>query len=180
MSDITHLQYPIGKASIPTEISEEKLQEWITTLELLPVRLSTLVSDMSDEQLDTPYRDGGWTVRQLVHHISDSHHHSYIRFKWALTEDNPLIKPYLEKEWAELDDAKYAPIEWSLKHIEVVHFKLVRLLKGMTNAQFERTFRHPEGKSTISLRQNVGQYAWHSNHHYAHIENLVKRENAGS
>ena len=175
MSDLTHLQYPIGKFSMPTQISDKQLQEWVTTLEVFPARLRAMVGEMTDQQLDTSYREGGWTVRQLVHHISDSHHHSYTRFKWALTEDNPLIKPYLEKEWAELEDAKFTPIEWSLKHIEVVHFKLVRLLRSMTDEQFEQTFRHPEGESAINLRQNTGHYAWHSMHHYTHIKNLVDR-----
>ena len=170
------LRYPIGTFTPPETISDEKLKEWITILEVLPAQLRDMVSEMKDEQLDTPYRPEGWTVRQVVHHVADSHHHSYIRFKWALTEDNPTIKPYLEKEWTNLPDLKGMPVEWSLKHLEAVHYKLVRLLRSLSDAQLERTFIHPDGNKTISSRQNVGRYAWHGMHHYMHIANLVKRE----
>ena len=169
------LKYPIGTFTPPETISDEKLKEWITILEVLPAQLRDMVSEMKDEQLDTPYRPEGWTVRQVVHHVADSHHHSYIRFKWALTEDNPTIKPYLEKEWTNLPDLKGMPVEWSLKHLEAVHYKLVRLLRSLSDAQLERTFIHPDGNKTISSRQNVGRYAWHGMHHYMHIVNLVKR-----
>lgn len=170
------LKYPIGKFTPPETITNEKLKEWITILEVLPAQLRDMVSEMKDDQLDTPYRPEGWTVRQVVHHVADSHHHSYIRFKWALTEDNPTIKPYLEKEWTNLPDLKGMPVEWSLKHLEAVHYKLVRLLRSLSDEQYERTFIHPDGNKVISLRQNVGQYAWHGMHHYMHIANLVKRE----
>ncbi|WP_299678820.1 YfiT family bacillithiol transferase [uncultured Dokdonia sp.] len=170
------LKYPIGTFTPPDTISDEKLKEWITILEVLPAQLRDMVSEMKDEQLDTPYRPEGWTVRQVVHHVADSHHHSYIRFKWALTEDNPTIKPYLEKEWTNLPDLDGMPVEWSLRHLEAVHYKLVRLLRSLSDEQLERTFIHPDGNKTISLRQNVGQYAWHGMHHYMHIANLVKRE----
>lgn len=175
MEDLEKLKYPIGHAQIPTSISEKLLVEWIAILEALPSRLRVLTKDLTDDQLDTPYRPEGWTVRQLIHHISDSHHNSYIRFKWALSEDNPMIKAYDEKGWAQLPDMD-EPLEWSLRHLEVVHHKLVVLLRKLSNDDFERTFIHPDGNKTVTLRQNVGQYAWHSNHHYAHIKNLVKRE----
>jgi hypothetical protein len=176
MENNAQLQYPIGTYSMPTAISEEKLKEWITILEMMPAQLRDMVSEMNDQQLDTPYRTDGWTIRQVVHHLADSHHHSYIRFKWALTEDIPVIKPYDEKKWTDLQDLTGMPVEWSLRHLEVVHYKLVRLLKTMTSEQFMRSFIHPVGDKTISLRQNVGQYAWHSMHHYMHIKNLVDRK----
>lgn len=171
------LQYPIGKFQAPAQITKEHLIAWIDTLDQLPARLRALTKDLSDEQLDTPYRPEGWTVRQVVHHLADSHHNSYIRFKWALTEDNPVIKAYDEKAWTLLPDLEASPIEWSLRHLEVIHHKLVQLLKVMTEAHYKRTFTHPDGNKVVTLEENLGHYAWHSNHHYAHIENLVKRSN---
>ena len=168
------LKYPIGKYEIPPQITAEQLKDWIQVLEDLPYNFEALVADLNDEQLDTPYRPGGWTVRQVVHHVSDSHHHSYIRFKWALTEENPIIKPYFEKEWANLFDTRTAPIEMSLNHLKAVHFKLVYLLKGLSDEQLNRTFTHPDGNEVTTLKENVGRYAWHGSHHFAHIKNLVK------
>ncbi len=173
---LQQLRYPIGVYVVPEEITQVHLDEWITILEDLPKRLADMVIQLSEEQLETPFRPGGWTVRQLVHHISDSHHHSYIRFKWALTEDNPVIKPYLEKEWSKLFDAQSAPIEMSLDHLKAVHAKLVYLLKGLSKEDLQRKFTHPEGNETTTLAINIGRYAWHGSHHFAHIENLIKRE----
>lgn len=171
------LRYPTGRYKPTINISKEKLGKWISVLEHLPNKLSKLVLPLTNAQLDTPYRPEGWTVRQVVHHISDSHHHSYIRFKWALTEDKPTIKPYFEERWANLFDTKTAPIQMSLDHISAVHFKLVYLLKGLTDDQLNRSFIHSETNTEVMLRQNVGIYAWHSEHHYAHIKNLLKRKN---
>ena len=173
---LEQLRYPIGKYIIPDPITETQLEQWIKTLEDLPDLLSALVVPLSEEQLDTPYRPGGWTVRQLVHHISDSHHHSYTRFKWALTEDNPVIKAYFEKEWSKLFDARTAPIHLSLAHLSAVHAKLVYLLKGLSKEQLQRKFTHPEGHAVTTLAENVGRYAWHGSHHLAHIQELIKRE----
>ncbi len=170
------LQYPIGKFKEPDVITEVQLKSWISILEDLPQRLETMVGSMTKEQLATPYRPGGWTVRQLVHHIADSHHNSYIRFKWALTEPTPTIKPYFEKEWAELFDARTAPIQLSLDHLKAVHAKLVYLLKGLNDADLAREFIHPDGNVATSLASNIGRYAWHGTHHFTHIENLIKRE----
>ncbi|WP_420319956.1 YfiT family bacillithiol transferase [Flagellimonas sp.] len=173
---LQQLRYPIGTYQIPEVISQEHLDGWIDILENLPQRLEAMVSPLSEEQLETPYRPEGWTVRQLVHHISDSHHHSYIRFKWGLTEDNPVIKPYFEKEWSKLFDAQSAPIQMSLDHLKAVHAKLVYLLKGLSKEDLERKFTHPEGNEETTLAENIGRYAWHGSHHFAHIENLIKRE----
>ena len=170
------LKYPIGKYEIPEPITEAHIETWITVLELLPERFEKLVTPLNDAQLETPYRLGGWTVRQVVHHVSDSHHHSYTRFKWALTEDNPLIKAYFEKEWSKLFDAKTAPIQLSLNHLKAVHAKLVYLLRGLSQEDLTRTFLHPEGSVTSTLAENIGRYAGHGSHHLAHIQNLVSRE----
>ncbi|MBO0321982.1 bacillithiol transferase BstA [Muricauda sp. CAU 1633] len=173
---LEQLKYPIGHYQIPEIITDQQLQEWITVLEELPQKLEVMVSPLSAKQLETPYRPGGWTVRQLVHHIADSHHHSYIRFKWALTEENPLIKPYDEKAWSELFDARTAPIQISLDHLKAVHAKLVYLLKGLSKEDLQRTFTHPDGNEVTTLDVNIGRYAWHGSHHFAHIANLIQRE----
>lgn len=170
------LRYPLGKFKAPEQISDAQINEWIAVLESLPNRLEGMVIGLSEKQLETPYRPGGWTVRQLVHHISDSHHNSYIRFKWALTEDKPVIKPYDEKAWAELFDSRTAPIQMSLDHLRAIHTKLVFLLKGLSKEQLQRKFIHPDGNQESTLAENIGRYAWHSNHHFAHIANLIQRE----
>ncbi|WP_430906423.1 YfiT family bacillithiol transferase [Maribacter sp. 2-571] len=169
------LRYPIGKFNAPEQIDATMLAKWIEILETLPKRLEDMVTPLSEAQLDTPYRSDGWTVRQVVHHVSDSHHHSYIRFKWGMTENAPVIKPYLEKEWSNLFDAKTAPIALSLAHLTAVHAKLVYFLKGLSSAELERTFIHPEGNVETTLAVNIGRYAWHGSHHFAHIAELLKR-----
>ena len=169
------LKYPIGKFECPCTITQATIDAWLSILKHLPNRLEQLVANLSDKQLDTVYRPNGWTIRQVIHHIADSHHHSYIRFKWAMTEDNPVIKAYNENTWAAQHDYNQ-PIELSLLHIKVVHAKLVYYLKGLTIQQLQRTFIHPETNETVTLDKNLGNYAWHSNHHYAHIENTLKRE----
>lgn len=174
--EIEKLKYPIGHFDCPKEITRTHIDNWIQVLETFPGKLSALVLSLSDAQLDTPYRPEGWTVRQVIHHLADSHHHSYIRFKWTLTEDKPVIKYYYEHLWAELPDAKYAPIQLSLDHIKVVHAKLVYLLKALSAEELNKNFIHPEHNEEVVLKKNIGIYAWHSEHHYAHIESLVIRE----
>ncbi|WP_276167664.1 YfiT family bacillithiol transferase [Zobellia alginiliquefaciens] len=174
--ELEQLKYPIGKFEKPEQITHEQIQEWIHVLEMIPEELENLVKDLTDEQLETPYRPGGWTVRQTVHHISDSHHNSYIRFKWALTEHNPVIKAYDEKAWAELFDTKTAPIQLSLDHLKAVHGKLVHLLNGLSNVQLKMTFTHPSGNVQVLLDENIGHYAWHGRHHFAQILNLIERK----
>ncbi|MCB4799732.1 putative metal-dependent hydrolase [Tamlana sp. PT2-4] len=177
VEDLQKLKYPIGQFNGPEKITKVEIDSWILELETLPNKLELLVGVLTDNQLDTVYRPGGWTVRQVVHHISDSHHNSYLRFKWALTEDKPLIKAYYEDRWAELFDSKTAPIQMSLNHLKAIHVKLVYLLKGLSLADLQKSFIHPEDNLEYTLAFNVGKYAWHGNHHYAHIENLLKREN---
>lgn len=175
-STLEKLRYPIGHFVAPEKITDTLLADWIAQLEALPVVLEDLVKGLNEEQLDTPYRPGGWTVRQLVHHISDSHHNSYVRFKWALTEDTPTIKPYDEKAWAELFDSRAAPIGISLAHLKAVHAKLVYLLKGLSGEDLTRRFIHPDGNMTSTVAENIGRYAWHGSHHYTHIKKLLVRK----
>ena len=172
--EIEQLRYPIGVFDCPNNISKQHIESWISILKHYPNRLENLVIALTDDQLDTPYRQDGWTIRQVIHHVSDSHHHSYIRFKWALTEDKPIIKYYYEQLWAELPDAKLAPIQMSLDHLRTIHFKLVYLLKSLNEDQLNRSFIHPENNEEVILKKNIGIYAWHSNHHYAHIENILR------
>jgi len=173
---LENLKYPIGKANLPSSITSDHIKAWILILEEFPQKLSELVQNLNDDQLDTPYREGGWTLRQVVHHVADSHHHSYIRFKWTLTEDKPTIKAYFEARWAELHDSQSAPIALSLNALSTTHAKLVYFLKGLTSKDLEQEFIHPETNEDVSLKKNIGIYAWHSQHHYAHIENLMKRK----
>ncbi|WP_100612013.1 YfiT family bacillithiol transferase [Confluentibacter lentus] len=176
-NELETLKYPIGKFDFPDSVTKEYIEDCISILEHFPERLEMLVKNLSEEQLDTTYRPEGWTIRQTVHHLSDSHHHSYTRFKWALTEEKPIIKAYHEDLWAELIDSKSAPITMSLQHLKAIHFKLVYLLKRLSDEDLSRSFIHPETKKEVSLKRNIGLYAWHSKHHYAHIENVLKRNN---
>ena len=169
------LKYPIGKFVFPESATTEQVNIWISLLEEFPERLKLLVNNLSNNQLDTPYRPDGWTVRQTIHHISDSHQQSFTRIKWALTEDKPIIKAYYEERWAELTDSKTAPIEMSLEHLRATHLKMVYLLRRLSEADLNRTFIHPETKNEISLKRHIGLYAWHGNHHYAQIEHLLIR-----
>lgn len=175
--DLEQLKYPIGKFDCPNTITPEHIKSWISILGHFSNRLEKLFKNLTDKQLDTPYRPDGWTIRQVVHHLSDSHQHSYTRFKWTLTEDKPIIKAYEEKDWAELPDAKTAPIEMSLLHLKAIHSKLVYLLKSLSIDDLNKSFNHPETNEEVVLKYNIGMYAWHSNHHYAHIENLLIRKN---
>ncbi len=178
MSNLEQLKYPIGKFTCPATITEAHIKDWTQVLEQFPNRLEALVSLLSDEQLNTPYRPDGWTVRQVVHHVSDSHHHSYTRIKWALTEDQPTIKAYYEDRWAKVFDyGSDIPIQPSLRYLSALHAKLVFLIKGLSDEDLRRTYIHPDGNRIVSLKEHIGTYAWHSNHHYAHVKNLVDRMN---
>ena len=174
--DIEKLKYPIGKANIPKIILKNDLQSWIQTIEEFPQKLSKLIQHLSEEQLDTCYRKNGWTIRQVIHHCYDSHHNSYTRFKWALTEKKPVIKAYFEEKWAELHDGKSAPISLSLTAISALHAKWVYFLKGLADNDLSCYFIHPEGNEKVTLKENIGIYSWHCNHHFAHIEQLMIRK----
>lgn len=176
MEELEKLKYPIGHFVCPVEITKEDISSWIAVLDELPRRLTILVKNFSIEQLETPYRNGGWTVRQVIHHMADSHHNSYTRFKWALTENKPIIKVYEEKDWSEMIDAKSAPIELSLNYLSALHAKLVYMLKSLSIHDYKKSYIHPVGNINVSVAENIGKYAWHSNHHFAHIKNLVLSE----
>jgi uncharacterized damage-inducible protein DinB len=163
-------RYPIGRFDCPEIISSEERQNAIATLAELPEQLRNAVEGLGSAQLSTPYREGGWTVRQLVHHIADSHMNAFIRIRLALTEDWPTIKRYDEQAWATLHDSA-APIEWSLELIESLHARWVMLLQSFTEEQWQRGYRHPENGDT-SLDVATLMYAWHSRHHVAHITHL--------
>ena len=172
--DIEFLKYPIGKFTLPESIGSVSIGNAIQTLRSFPSLIFTAVSSFSPEQLDTPYRPGGWTVRQLIHHCADSHMNAFIRFKLALTEDNPTIKPYEEAEWAKLSDSNL-PIEPSLAVIKAIHLKWVTILEAMKPEDFKKTFFHPEKQRSQSLDEVTLMYAWHSTHHLAHVQHLVLR-----
>lgn len=164
------LKYPIGQFEAPETITQTHLDNWIEILETLPAKVEALVKDLDAAQLQRTYRPGGWNIQELVHHIADSHHNSYTRFKWALTENTPLIKAYNEQAWAELIDTQTAPIQLSITYLYALHAKLVYLLKRLTPEQLELAFIHPEDNSRTTLKENIGKYAWHSRHHLKHIE----------
>ena len=170
---IEDLRYPVGKFDVSVELTPEKRAEYIQIIRDLPEKLAAAVAGLTDEQLDTPYRPEGWTVRQTVHHVADSHINSLCRFKLALTEDNPTIRPYFEDRWAELADNRL-PVETSLKIIDGVHARWSALLESLNEEDFQKTLIHPEsGPWTVGAF--LGLYAWHSLHHTAHITKLRER-----
>jgi len=168
------LRYPIGTPKVQSRLDARLREQSIFELAEAPALLRRVVAGLTDAQLDTPYRDGGWTVRQVIHHVADSHMNSYVRFRLALTEDNPTIKPYNEAAWAQLPDASTLPVEVSLQLLDGIHRRLVDLLRGLPEEKFARTFQHPE-RGPMTLDANVALYAWHGRHHAAHVEALRKR-----
>jgi uncharacterized damage-inducible protein DinB len=168
------LSYPIGRFEYVGESNEKQRLDLISRIERAPERLRSAVAGLSDEQLNTAYRPGGWTVRQVVHHLPDSHMNSYVRFRLAPTEHEPVIKPYGQERWAELADARTAPIESSLALLEALHQRWVLLLRSMGSADFARAFVHPE-LGRMTLDRNLALYAWHGDHHVAHITGLRER-----
>lgn len=175
--DIEKLKFPIGKFAKPTTITKDILEMWISGISTFPKRLSVEVINLSDEQLDTQYRPDGWTIRQVIHHCADSHMNSLTRFKLALTEDAPTIRPYYEERWAELIDSKILHIAPSLKMLEGIHERWTNLLNSLTEEQLARTFLHPDNGQTLRIDENIGLYSWHCNHHLAHITEAKKRNN---
>lgn len=172
---MTDLRYPIGKFTYDENLTEDQKRAFLDDVAQAPANLRAAVKGLSETQLDTAYRPGGWTVRQVVHHVPDSHLNSYVRFKLALTEDEPTIKPYAEDRWAELPDTKATPVEVSLVLLESLHDRWVRLLRSLTPEEWKRTFRHPE-MGAMTLEKTLALYAWHGRHHVAHITALRSRE----
>lgn len=176
MQDIYHSKYPIGKFMVPENFTDDLIKNWITDIESFPLKVSDAVSNLSDMELNWKYRPGGWSIKQVVHHCADSHMNSFSRFKLALTEDTPKIKPYFEDMWALLADTIESEIIDSLKIIEGLHSRWVNLLRSLNVNQLKREFIHPEYGKKISLAENIALYAWHCNHHLAHINQAIENE----
>jgi hypothetical protein len=174
MEDLERLRYPVGRYVRPAAALDAATRiECINEIEELPAVMRSLVSKLDDVQLDKPYRPGGWTIRQVVHHVPDSHMNMYTRMKLAVTENAPTIKPYNEDSWAQLEDGRTAPVEISLDLLDALHRRWVVFLRSLKEADFERTFIHPEMKGPVPLYQGLALYAWHGKHHAAHIRNAL-------
>jgi len=173
--DIEQLKYPIGQFSMPAIFDQKQIDEWIAEIEALPGQLRKATEGLTDEDLNQTYRPGGWTLRQVVHHIPDSHINAYIRFKQAITEDVPVIRPYYEERWAEIGEAKNGDIELSLALIAALHQRWVTFLKTLQPADYQRKYIHPEHGKELTLANMLGMYAWHGKHHLAHITNTLAR-----
>jgi uncharacterized damage-inducible protein DinB len=171
---MTDLRYPIGKFTYDGPATPEKKQELLNQIEQAPGRLRAAIKGLSQQQLDTPYRPEGWTVRQVVHHVPDSHLNAYVRFKLALTEEAPTIKPYAEDKWAKLADTPATPVDVSLTLLDSLHDRWIRLLHSLQPADWKRTFRHPD-LGVMDLEKTLALYAWHGRHHVAHITSLRER-----
>ena len=168
------LRYPIGEFKLEGQPTEQQLQRFISDIEETPSRLRAAVQGLSEQQLETPYRPGGWTVRQVAHHVPESHMNAYVRMKLALTEDNPTIKPYDEARWAETPDVRGTPIATSLVLLEALHHRWITLLRGLGPTDFARTFVHP-ASGPWTLGGYVALYSWHGKHHEAHLTSLRER-----
>jgi hypothetical protein len=168
------LRYPVGRFQRPASLTSEQRRIAVDAIAAAPTHLRSAVSGLDDKQLDTAYRPDGWTVRQVVHHVPDSHMNAYIRFKLALTEETPTIKPYEEAKWARLEDSKSTPIATSLALLDAVHDRWLRILRSMSASDFARTLNHPES-GVMNLDQMLALYEWHGRHHVAHVTNLRKR-----
>ncbi len=167
-------RYPIGKFRLEGEITPERRREWIAQVAAMPARFRVAVEGLTPERLDTPYREGGWTVRQLVHHLPDSHMNAYVRVKLALTEENPTVKTYDEALWATLPDTASTPPEVSLALLDALHVRWVELMRALDDAQWRRTLNHPE-RGPMTLEQLLALYAWHGDHHVGHVTSLRER-----
>ncbi len=176
MTDALHdLRFPVGEFEVPGDVGAARISGWVDEIEALPGLLRSTVSGMDATQLGTPYRPEGWTVQKVVHHLADSHLNSFVRFKWALTEERPTIKAYDEVRWAETPDAGSAPLGPSLDWLDALHKRWCVLLRALSPEQLDREFVHPVS-GPVSLRVNVGIYAWHGRHHRAHITSLAARQ----
>ena len=170
MDDLEKLRYPVGPMERPAPpLDRATLDAHLAVIEALPARVRSLVSGLSDAQLDTPYRPGGWTIRQVVHHLPDSHLNSYVRMKLAVTEDAPTVKTYYEDRWAELPEAKSGPVAMSVDLLDALHRRWIAFLRALPESEFRKTFQHAEW-GRVAIDEAVAMYAWHCRHHTAHIE----------
>jgi hypothetical protein len=170
-ASLDSLQYPVGRFVLPEEVTKESIAAAIEVIRKFPLELEDAIRDMDDAQLNVPYRPGGWNTRQVVHHCADSHMNALIRFKWALTEDNPVIKPYWQDKWAELPDMQAHPAV-SIAILKSVHQRWVNLMQQMTDTDWKRTYIHPEHNKQFSLKQVVMNYEWHCRHHLGHVRSV--------
>ncbi|SMC65245.1 YfiT family bacillithiol transferase [Moheibacter sediminis] len=168
--NIEKLKFPIGKFHKPEFITKELIQNWIKIIAEFPEKIKNETQNLTEVELEKQYRPNGWTIKQIVHHCADSHINSLVRFKLALTEETPTIKPYFENLWAELSDSKNISIQSSLKILEGLHTRWIHLLESLDENDLEKEFFHPESKEKVSLKTNIGMYAWHCEHHLAHIK----------
>lgn len=175
--ELEHLKFPIGPFSLPKTITLDYLEDCIATLEQFPNQLNNLVKNLNNEELSYIYRPNGWNIKQVIHHCADSHINCLIRFKLTLTEDNVTIRPYMEDRWATLIDGNDDTIIYSLKIIEGTHYRLTKLLNAMTADQFELRYAHPEYNKQVTLAEAIANYAWHCDHHYAHIKQALNYKN---
>jgi DinB superfamily len=173
--NIEYLRYPLGRYKAPEEFSDSKIINWVSNIESFPAKLKSEVDNLNDSQLNTSYREDGWTVKQVVHHLADSHLNAYIRVKLTLTEDEPTVKPYFEYKWAKLIDSEIVPIGESLKLLRGVHQRWAAILKNLSEEEWQRRYFHPENKSYVSLKEMTALYSWHCDHHLAHITSLKQR-----
>jgi len=173
--DLEQLKYPIGKFSMPDIFNEHQAEIWISEIEVLPEQIKKATENLTDEQLNQTYRPEGWTLRQVVHHIPDSHMNAYIRFKQAITEDTPIIRPYHEERWAETEEGKNGDIQMSIVLLNGLHQRWVAFLKTLTLEDYQRKYIHPAQGKELTLANMLGTYAWHGKHHLAHITNTIEK-----
>ncbi len=176
-NNLEQLQYPVGRFQRPDTYSPALLKEWITTLRALPSWMDACIENLDEQQLEVPYREGGWNTQQVVHHLADSHMNAYVRVRLALTEDNPTIKPYMEAAWANLPDVAIVPVNVSVTMLHAMHRRLVVLLEQLNPAEWERTYFHPEHQRKVPLWEVAAMYAWHSRHHTEQVRRLRERMN---
>jgi hypothetical protein len=171
------LAYPTGKFELPLQYDESLIAQWIDRLEVSPKWYDAAIENLDEAQLATPYRPGGWTVTQVIHHVADSHMNGYIRFKWALTENSPVIKPYQEKDWAVLPDVTVVPVNVSITLLHALHIRWVALLRNLKREDWKRCYIHPDQNRKMELWQALALYAWHTKHHFEHVFRLRERMN---
>lgn len=176
MDSLENLRYPTGRFNLPKTYDPSEIDSCIKEIEIFPDLLEKAVMGLSDAQLDTQYREEGWTIRQVVHHVADSHINSYVRFRWTLTEEKPTIKAYYEDRWAELKDARSEPIDISIDLLKALHRRWVVLLRNLSDEELHLSYIHPESGTEIQLYVNIALYAWHCRHHLAHVTDLRKRK----
>jgi len=173
--DMEELRYPIGRYQRPTSYSPELIRESIATLQALPSWMDACIENLDSDQLEEPYREGGWNIRQVVHHVADSHMNAYVRFRLTVTEDTPTVKPYLENEWVKLPDVDLVPVNVSVTLLHALHRRMVSMLQHLPEEAWHRCYFHPQYQHTVPLWDAVALYAWHSRHHTAHITTLRER-----